>query len=68
MNISVNGCLRPFEAPIALLDLLAELVGPEPPPGIAVAINGEVVRRMNWKNIRLAAGDTIEIVKAAQGG
>ena len=68
MNISVNGCLRPFDAPIPLLDLLAELVGPEPPPGVAVAVNGEVVRRLNWKNVRLADGDHIEIVKAAQGG
>ena len=68
MNIAVNGSLRAVEAPVPLIDLLAEIVGPEPPPGIAVAVNGEVVRRPCWKDVQIADGDSIEIVKAAQGG
>jgi sulfur carrier protein len=35
---------------------------------VAVAINGEVVRRADWPGVRLAEGDEVEIVKATQGG
>ena len=36
--------------------------------GIAVAINGSVVPRRAWPQTRLAAGDTVEIVKPFSGG
>jgi sulfur carrier protein len=36
--------------------------------GIAVALNGAVVPRAAWKETALRAGDTIEIVRARQGG
>ena len=36
--------------------------------GIAVALNGAVVPRVAWKETPLRAGDTIEIVRARQGG
>ena len=36
--------------------------------GIAVAVNGEVVRRSAWAERRLRPGDRVEIVGAAQGG
>ena len=36
--------------------------------GIAVALNGAVVPRAAWQETPLRAGDTIEIVRARQGG
>ena len=36
--------------------------------GVAVAVNGEVVRRGDWDVTALAEGDTVEIVNAAAGG
>jgi sulfur carrier protein len=36
--------------------------------GIAVAVNGEVVRRASWPSVLLAAGDEIEVLTAVQGG
>jgi sulfur carrier protein len=36
--------------------------------GIAVALNGAVVPRAVWRTTRLAPGDTVEIVRAQQGG
>jgi len=36
--------------------------------GIAVALNGAVVPRGAWKETPLRAGDTVEIVRARQGG
>ena len=35
---------------------------------LAVALNGEVVRRADWPQRALAAGDNIEIVRPLQGG
>ncbi len=36
--------------------------------GIAIAVNGAVVARHRWREIDLEAGDTIEIIRASQGG
>ena len=36
--------------------------------GIAVALNGHVVRRQNWTDTKLSPGDDIEIVRVRQGG
>jgi sulfur carrier protein len=36
--------------------------------GIAVALNGAVVPRSAWGDTRLSPGDSIEIVRARQGG
>jgi sulfur carrier protein len=36
--------------------------------GVAVALNGAVVPRGAWPATKLRAGDTIEIVRARQGG
>ena len=36
--------------------------------GIAVAVNGAVVPRGAWRSTRLQPGDSIEIVRARQGG
>ena len=35
---------------------------------LAVALNGEVVRRAEWPSQPLAAGDAVEIVRPLQGG
>lgn len=36
--------------------------------GVAVALNGEVVRRGEWDATTLTEGDAVEIVSAAAGG
>ena len=35
---------------------------------LAVALNGEVVRRTEWPRQALAPGDNVEIVRPLQGG
>jgi len=35
---------------------------------VAVAVNGEVVRRADWASIELSEGDEVEIVRAVGGG
>ena len=36
--------------------------------GVAVAINGEIVRRGEWAHVTIVSGDRVEIVSAAAGG
>jgi sulfur carrier protein len=35
---------------------------------VAVAVNGQVVRRVDWAETRVRDGDTVEVVRAVGGG
>ena len=35
---------------------------------VAVAVNEEVVQKINWKNYKIKSGDIIEIVQPLKGG
>lgn len=70
MKVTVNGRTRESEAADieALFRAEAEETGIEGPQGIAIALNGNVVRRRDWSLTPLREGDRIEIVRAIQGG
>jgi len=38
------------------------------PRGVAVAVDGEIVRRAEWDATRLREGQSVEVVRAVQGG
>jgi sulfur carrier protein len=65
--IRVNGESEPLAA-ATLQALLAERAVDTEQKGIAVALNGAVVPRAAWPQTLLRPGDTIEIVRARQGG
>lgn len=52
----------------SVADLLRARLDDPRPPGIAVAVNEEVVPRDDWPRRPLADGDAVEIVTAVQGG
>ena len=66
-TIRVNGQDEPLDAATlaALIEAKAIDVGQR---GIAVALNGAVVARASWAQTALRAGDSVEIVRARQGG
>jgi sulfur carrier protein len=65
--IIVNGEIRTLSAE-TVRELLSEC-GVEPDrPGIAVALNAEVVPRGAWAETRLGEDDRVEIVQARAGG
>ena len=66
-TISVNGKAEPLGA-ASLEALLAEKAVDTSQRGIAVALNGAVVPRAAWPATLLRAGDSVEIVRARQGG
>ena len=35
---------------------------------LAVAVNEEVIQKINWKNCKIKSGDIIEIVQPLKGG
>ncbi|AWN41964.1 sulfur carrier protein ThiS [Methylobacterium durans] len=70
MKLTVNGQLRESEAADieSLFRFEAEETGIESPQGIAIALNGRVVRRTEWALTPVRDGDRVEIVRAMQGG
>jgi len=65
--IQVNGRSEPLAA-ATLEALLAEKEVDTGRRGIAVALNGAVVPRAAWADTPLQPGDSVEIVRARQGG
>ncbi len=70
MRLFVNGEPRESEAQTveALFLSEAEETGLDGPQGIAIALNGRVLRRKDWGETTITPGDRIEIVRAMQGG
>lgn len=64
--VLVNDVPRPADGDGTVAELLAGLEVPR--RGVAVAVNGEVVRRADWPAHHLADGDRVEVLTAAQGG
>jgi sulfur carrier protein len=66
-SIRVNGQDEPL-AVTTLSALLEEKAVDTRQRGIAVAVNGAIVPRAAWPQTQLRAGDSVEIVRARQGG
>ncbi|HEY6994543.1 MAG TPA: sulfur carrier protein ThiS [Xanthobacteraceae bacterium] len=66
-SIRVNGQDEPL-ASATLSALLEEKALDTDQRGIAVAVNGAVVPRAAWPHTHLCPGDSVEIVRARQGG
>ena len=70
MILVVNGVERDYMAANLqqIWDIQGREQGIEDPLGVAVALNGRIVRRKQWAETKLTAGDRIEIVRAVAGG
>lgn len=66
-TIRVNGQDEPLAAATLAALLAAKAIEPHQ-RGIAVALNGAVVPRAAWPSTAVNPGDTVEIVRARQGG
>lgn len=65
-SIVVNGASRALRPGTTVRGLLAELLLER--PGVAVAVNEEVVRRGDWERTVLTRNDRVEIIHAVGGG
>lgn len=67
MNVIVNGERRKLEPGTTVGDVVRSIPGLSE-RGTAVALNGEVVARRAWDEVRVAEGDRLEVLTAVQGG
>ena len=65
MRLKLNGESEEVKA-TTIAELMDELKAP--PKGIAIALNGSVVRRAQHSSTPLSDGDEVEIIRAVQGG
>ena len=71
MEIMVNGAPRVYprnSAPLSLFAVMETLGLDGTEQGVAVALNGELVRHADWAGTVLHPDDELEIVQATQGG
>jgi sulfur carrier protein len=68
MNVSVNGEAREAAPGATVATLLRELGIASDALGVAVALNGGVVRRKEWAMTSLGEEDRLEVIRATQGG
>lgn len=68
ITVRVNGESRTVPDGTGIRGLVRQVAGTDLEQGIAVALNGEVVRRLDWGTATLRNNDIVEIVRATQGG
>ena len=65
--LMVNGDSRPLVSGETVADVVAALLGAAA-SGVAVAVDGQVVRRADWESTVLTDGTQVEVLTAMQGG
>ena len=68
MNVTVNGVARDLSAGATVAEVLDLLQVASRSGGIAVAVDGEVVRRGAWATSVLHDGSRVEVLGAIGGG
>ena len=67
MFVNLNGKTHEIKLGLTLINLIEEL-GLAERKAIAIALNGEVLKREDYAGIVLSEGDALEIVRAIGGG
>ena len=68
VHVTVNGQEHELSAGATVADVVELLPGAPDGRGVAVAVDGLVVRRGAWPSTSLSPGARIEVVAAVQGG
>jgi sulfur carrier protein len=68
MIIELNGRTVELPAGATVADAVIEAGADGDSRGVAVAVDGEVVRRAEWGKTKLQSDQNVEVVRAVQGG
>ena len=66
--ISLNGEAQALPEAATVMDAVRAAGAPEEGHGVAVAVDGEVVPRGEWRATELREGQQVEVLRAVQGG
>ena len=67
MFVNLNGKAHEIKLGLTLINLIEEL-GLSERKAIAIALNGEVLKREDYSGVVLSEGESLEIVRAIGGG
>lgn len=68
ITVTLNGTDTEFPADTSLAYVVASLGHAPNRPGVAAAVDGQVVRQTDWSETNIDGGQHIEILTAVQGG
>ena len=68
MIIELNGRTVELSAGATVADAVIEAGADGDSRGVAVAVDGEVIRRVDWRKTKLRSDQSVEVVRAVQGG
>ncbi|HET6350167.1 MAG TPA: sulfur carrier protein ThiS [Candidatus Krumholzibacteria bacterium] len=68
MVIVLNGKKMDVHDNVTLGAVLRDTHVADDTDGVAIAINDAVVPRRQWSDLHLHDGDTVEVIRAVQGG
>jgi sulfur carrier protein len=68
MKASINGQVEALPEESTIADVVQRLGHAPEGRGLAVALNGDVVARADWRATYVAEGDRVEVLIATQGG
>ncbi|TMK99052.1 MAG: sulfur carrier protein ThiS [Actinobacteria bacterium] len=68
MKIILNGHSSDVRGGESVLAAIKQLGLPPDARGVAVAVDGEVIPRARWEDVRLSEGARVEVLSAMQGG
>ncbi len=68
MKIILNGNSSDLRGGESVLAAIQQLGLPADARGVAVAVDGEVIPRAQWEDVRLSEGTRVEVLSAMQGG
>ena len=68
MMVELNGRQVELPAGATVADAVLQAGAPGEVRGVAVAVDGEVVRKAEWEQTRLRPDQNVEVVRAVQGG
>jgi sulfur carrier protein len=68
MRLVLNGESKEFPEGATVDEIVRSYAGRPDGSGLAVALNGEVVRRAEWSDVHLNEEDHVEVLRAIGGG
>jgi len=66
--VELNGTRAELAEDATVADAVRELGVDGESRGVAVAVDGEVIRKAAWRETKLRSDQSVEVVRAVQGG